>query len=72
MPEKNKFLTKTSAALQIVQKGMELGIQCFKEMMPQFLNERISGIKNGKGEHFYKSSQFSNIMQKFVKRMMEN
>ncbi len=27
-------------------------------MMPQFLNERISGIKNGKGEHFYKSSQF--------------
>lgn len=51
-------LDETSTAFQIVQKGMELGIQCFKEMMPQFLDERIRGIKNGKGEHFYKSSQF--------------
>ena len=56
--QKKIILDETSVALQIVQKGMELGIQCFKEMMPQFLNERISGIKNGKGEHFYKSSQF--------------
>ena len=47
MPEKI-ILDETSVALQIVQKGMELGIQCFKEMMPQFLNERISGIKKWK------------------------
>lgn len=58
-------------ALQVVQKGMELGIQCFKEMMPQFLNERISGIKMEKENIFIKVHNF-HIMQKFVKRMMEN
>ena len=56
--QKKIMLDETSTAFQIVQKGMELGRHCFKEMLPQFLNERISGIKNGKGEHFYKSSQF--------------
>ncbi len=56
--QKKIDLDETSTAFQIVQKGMELGKHCFKEMLPRFLDERINGIKNGKGEHVYKSSQF--------------
>ena len=58
--QKKIVLDETSTAFQIVQKGMELGAHCFKEMLPQFLDERVRGIKNGKAEHFYKSSQFPN------------
>lgn len=62
MPEKID-LDETSTAFQIVQKGMELGKHCFKEMLPRFLDERINGIKNGKEDYFPLMAELGRIFE---------